>query len=105
MAKTIQELLIAYQSYRLINYDPLDEEKRLNQFKMESHRVFDDYSLIKDDSFSQLLNQLITEKYSKDAEFYKKIYMTRQHFSKIINDPDYQPTRETVMRCVVSALN
>lgn len=101
MKKTIEALLKAYASYRLINYDPLDTTVRKNQFNEVSYRVIKDINLVKEKSFSQLLNEYISKRYEKDPAFYKQIYMSRQLFSKIINDSRYRPTRETVMRCCI----
>jgi len=101
MNKTLEALLVAYASYRLINYDPLDTTIRKNQFKEVSFRVIQDIDLIKDKSFSTLLSDFVAQRFDKDANFYKQIYMSRQLFSKIINNPSYRPTRETVMRCCI----
>lgn len=103
MEHTLESLLKAYQQYRLIHYHPLDMEIRDNQFNNLSIRAFDALELqkAKDKSFSQLLSQFISKRYQKDADFYKDIYMSRQLFSKMINNPDYRPTRETVMKCCI----
>ena len=101
MKKTIEALLKAYASYRIINYDPLDTKVRINQFKEQSTRVFQDVDLIKDKSFSRLLSDFVGKRFDKDANFYKQIYMSRQLFSKIINDAAYRPTRETVLKCCI----
>lgn len=101
MKHTLAKLLEEYTSYRLINYDPLDTKIHVNQFFAKSNRLIEDIDLIKDKSFSELLNEFISKRFKKDTEFYHQIYMSRQLFSKIINHPDYQPTRETVMRCCI----
>jgi hypothetical protein len=101
MKKNLEALLKAYASYRLINYDPLDTTVRKNQFKEVSYRVIKDVDFIKDKSFSNLLSDFIGQRFDKDANFYNQIYMSRQLFSKIINDSAYRPTRETVMQCCI----
>lgn len=100
---TLQELMDAYKDYRLIHYHPLDTKPYQNQFNNLSSRVFDAIELneVKDQSFSSMLSEFVNKKYKKDADFYKDIYMSRQLFSKIINNQNYQPTRETVMKCCV----
>ena len=100
---TLQELMDAYKEYRLIHYHPLDTKEYKNQFNNLSKRAFNymELELLKDQSFSSMLSEFINKKYKKDADFYKDIEMSRQLFSKIINNPDYQPTRETVMKCCI----
>ena len=100
---TLQELMDAYKEYRLIHYNPLDTNEYRNQFNILSRRAFNpkELALVKDQSFSSLLSEFVNKKYKKDADFYKDIEMSRQLFSKIINNPDYQPTRETVMKCCI----
>ena len=100
---TLQELMDAYKEYRLIHYNPLDTNEYRNQFNILSRRAFNpkELSLVKDQSFSSMLSEFVNKKYKKDADFYKDIEMSRQLFSKMINNPDYQPTRETVMKCCI----
>ena len=103
MQFTLQELMDAYKEYRLIHYHPLDTNEYRNQFNILSRRAFNpkELSLVKDQSFSSMLSEFVIKKYKKDADFYKDIEMSRQLFSKMINNPDYQPTRETVMKCCI----
>ncbi len=103
MHYTLQQLIDAYQKYRLIHYHPLDTKEYKNQFYNLSKRAFNsmELELVKDQSFSTMLSEFINKKYKKDADFYKDIEMSRQLFSKIINNPNYQPTRETVMKCCI----
>ena len=50
-----------------------------------------------DAGFAETLFQLIDEKGKKDSEIYKKANMTRQHFSKIRNNPDYKLSKVTAV--------
>ncbi|MBR4864462.1 MAG: hypothetical protein IKU07_07790 [Oscillospiraceae bacterium] len=50
-----------------------------------------------DVGFSQRLLQLIDDRGCKDAEIYKKACVSKQHFSKIRNHPDYRPTKPTAV--------
>lgn len=103
MEYTLKDLLIAYEKYRLIHYHPFDTDTYKNQYNNLSARAFDKDELekIKDKPFSRMLSEFVNKKHKKDADFYKDIYMSRQLFSKIINHPDYQPNRETVMKCCI----
>ncbi|MGN0998122.1 MAG: macro domain-containing protein [Faecousia sp.] len=50
-----------------------------------------------DAGFSETLLKLIDETGKKDSEIYTKANLTRQHFSKIRNNPHYQPTKPTAI--------
>jgi O-acetyl-ADP-ribose deacetylase (regulator of RNase III) len=50
-----------------------------------------------DIGFSEALLQLIDKTGKKDSEIYKKANISKQHFSKIRNNPDYKPTKSTAI--------
>ena len=50
-----------------------------------------------DIGFSEALLKLIDETGKKDSEIYKKANISKQHFSKIRNNPDYKPTKPTAI--------
>ena len=50
-----------------------------------------------DIGFSEALLQLIDKTGKKDSEIYKKANISKQHFSKIRNNPDYKPTKATAI--------
>ena len=50
-----------------------------------------------DIGFSEALLQLIDKTGKKDSEIYKKANISKQHFSKIRNNPDYKPTKPTAI--------
>jgi len=50
-----------------------------------------------DAGFSETLLKLIDKTGKKDSEIYKKANVTKQHFSKIRNNPSYKPTKATAV--------
>ena len=50
-----------------------------------------------DAGFTERLLQLIDESGRKDADIYKKAGISKQHFSKIRNDPHYKPKKPTAV--------
>ena len=50
-----------------------------------------------DIGFSEALLKLIDKTGKKDSEIYKKANISKQHFSKIRNNPRYQPTKATAL--------
>ena len=50
-----------------------------------------------DAGFTEILLKLIDKTGKKDSEIYKKANLSKQHFSKIRNNPDYKPTKQTAI--------
>ena len=50
-----------------------------------------------DAGFTETLLQLIDRSGKKDSEIYKKANLSKQHFSKIRNNPHYRPTKPTAV--------
>ena len=50
-----------------------------------------------DAGFTETLLTLIDQTGKKDSEIYKKALLTKQHFSKIRNNPNYKPTKPTAI--------
>lgn len=50
-----------------------------------------------DAGFTETLLKLIDERGKKDSEIYKKANLSKQHFSKIRNNPHYKPTKPTAL--------
>lgn len=51
----------------------------------------------KDAGFTETLLKLIDKTGKKDSEIYKKALLSKQHFSKIRNNPNYKPTKPTAI--------
>ena len=50
-----------------------------------------------DAGFTETLLKLIDDTGKKDSEIYKKALLSKQHFSKIRNNPNYKPTKPTAI--------
>jgi len=50
-----------------------------------------------DAGFTETLLKLIDDSGKKDSEVYKKALLSKQHFSKIRNNPNYKPTKPTAI--------
>ena len=56
-----------------------------------------DFLKQEDAGFSETLLKLIDKTGKKDSEIYKKANLTKQHFSKIRNNPHYKPSKPTAI--------
>ena len=54
-----------------------------------------------DKTFSEYLLDLLREREGKDSEVYKRAEVSKQLFSKILNNRDYQPTKSTVIQLAI----
>ena len=57
----------------------------------------DDFIKEKDAGFTDTLLKLIKEKGIKNSTVYKKANISKQHFSKLLNDPDAKPSKQTAI--------
>ena len=55
-----------------------------------------------DAGFSETLLKLIDQTGKKDSDIYNKANVSRQHFSKIRNNPNYKPTKPTAIAFAIA---
>ena len=55
-----------------------------------------------DAGFAETLLNLIDKTGKKDSEIYNRANVSRQHFSKIRNNPDYRPTKPTALAFAIA---
>lgn len=55
-----------------------------------------------DAGFAETLLNLIDKTGKKDSEIYNRANVSRQHFSKIRNNPDYRPTKQTAIAFAIA---
>ena len=55
-----------------------------------------------DAGFTETLLKLIDKTGKKDSEVYKRANLSKQHFSKIRNNPSYRPTKPTALALAVA---
>lgn len=55
-----------------------------------------------DAGFSETLLKLIDKTGKKDSEIYTRANLSRQHFSKIRNNPGYRPTKPTALALCIA---
>ena len=55
-----------------------------------------------DKGFTETLLRLIDNTGKKDSEIYKKANLSKQHFSKIRNDPNYKPKKTTAVALAIA---
>ena len=57
----------------------------------------DEFLKARDAGFTEKLRELIAQRGMKNSAVYKRANISKQHFSKLINDPDARPTKPTAI--------
>ena len=55
----------------------------------------------RESTFSEFLLDLLKERSGKDSEVYKRAEISKQLFSKILSNKDYQPTKDTAVQLAI----
>lgn len=105
MSNTLSpELLSGLNTYLQRHYFPMQETFLKREVCLSSCPPMKAMTLSLEDAlkeedigFSEALLKLIDNKGLKDSEVYKKANLSKQHFSKIRNNPAYRPTKPTAL--------
>ena len=86
--------------YRRYHPEMLEERMAMPCAPIPSESIspsIGDYIKRKDTGFTEALLELIRKKELKNSTVYKKANISKQHFSKLINDPDAKPSKQTAI--------
>lgn len=110
--------LLKIKQYIEVNYTPGLKEKvkcknSTGICASESYGLYEDLPNLKrrvqnnlDDTWQTALFDIIDHKLLDAVEVYKRACLTKQTFSKIRNDPEYHPDKDTAVRlCIGLKLN
>lgn len=76
-------------------------QKKLHKSKLQKRKLEDLMNHL-EESFSEMLLRFIRERGIFEADVYKKANIDRKHFSKIRNNKDYRPSKETVLAFAIA---
>jgi len=60
------------------------------------------YDEVKSETFSEMLMRLIRESGEKNSAVYTRANIDRRHFSKIVNNINYRPSKETALAFAIA---
>jgi O-acetyl-ADP-ribose deacetylase (regulator of RNase III) len=73
------------------------ESRAVMEYACPKAMSLEDMLKQEDAGFTETLLKLIDQSGKKDSEIYKKANISKQHFSKIRNNPHYKPTKPTAI--------
>lgn len=85
------------KSDRYMMEDPAAGSSAMKPMLAEESCSLQDMLRQEDRGFSEDLLSRIDKTGKKDSEIYKRANLSKQHFSKIRNNPDYKPTKATAL--------
>ena len=90
-----------YESSAVLKKMPMsgaaDERRLCMPMAASKEMSLEDVLKQEDAGFTETLLNLIDKTGKKDSEIYKKANISKQHFSKIRNNPNYKPTKPTAI--------
>lgn len=89
--------LARYMSHRNEREAPCASDACISSFSEKTSCNLADFIKDKDAGFTETLLALIKKKGLKNSAVYKKANISKQHFSKLINDPDAKPSKQTAI--------
>lgn len=70
-----------------------------NRFDIDEINFLDQ---VKGEKFSEMIWRLIKESGEKNSTIYKRANIDRRHFSKILNNPNYKPSKQTALTFAIA---
>ncbi len=81
--------------------EPEDKSEGARHNGTEAAQSLEEILRSRESTFVEFLRDMIREKEMKDPDIYRRAGISRQHFNKMINDLEYQPTKRTVWQLIV----
>ena len=104
----VEEKLLRYSKYGQSEKSWVNMERiridEVREFAKKSISETDEFKPHLEEKFSRMLLRLIDERGMTDPQVYNRAFMTRQHFSKIRNNKNYQPGKPTALALSIALM-